>query len=195
MTKILGVAGSMRRESYSTRLLEMTLDQARILGADTRLVKLTDAGLPIFNPDVKRGREWERVQLDVLWADAILIATPDYHGSAPGAVRNFMDYFWKEFTGRLFGYIVASHEKGLTVQDQLRTTIRQCYGWSMPYGIGFNGDAVFSKDGALIDNRLGERVEMLARDLTIYGRLIHHQFESDIARFPREAGFAKSFKM
>jgi FMN reductase len=39
---------------------------------------------------------------------------------------------------------VASHEKGLTVVDQMRTAIRQCYGWSMPYNISINGEKDFN---------------------------------------------------
>jgi NAD(P)H-dependent FMN reductase len=71
----------------------------------------------------------------VKWADAFILATPDYHGSMAGSMKNFLDYFWSEFAGKLFGYICSSHEKGLTVMDQMRTAVRQCYGWSMPYGI------------------------------------------------------------
>ncbi len=110
---------------------------------------------------------------DMLWADAFVIATPDYHGSVSGAVKNCLDHFWKELAGKLFGYIVASHEKGLTVQDQLRTSVRQCYGWSLPYGIGFNGDEAFDEAGTLIDERLAGRIETMARDLTVYGGLLH----------------------
>ncbi|MFL6423008.1 MAG: NADPH-dependent FMN reductase [Nitrososphaeraceae archaeon] len=78
------------------------------------------------------------------WADSIILSSPDYHGSMSGAIKNFLDYFWEEFAGKTFGYIVASHEKGLTVADQMRTAIRQCYGWSMPYNISINGEKDFN---------------------------------------------------
>ena len=52
-------------------------------------------------------------------------------------MKNFLDHFWREFAGKLFASVVASHEKGLTVTDQLRTVARQCYAWSMPYGVSF----------------------------------------------------------
>ena len=68
-------------------------------------------------------------------ADAFVLATPDYHCSMSGSLKNFLDYFWSEFIGKTFGYIVGSHEKGLTVMHQMRTAVRQCYGWSMPHGI------------------------------------------------------------
>jgi hypothetical protein len=45
------------------------------------------------------------------------------------------------------GYLCASHEKGLTVMDQLRTAVRQRYGWSMPYGVSINEDQDFDANG------------------------------------------------
>ena len=33
----------------------------------------------------------------VKWADAFVLATPDYHGSMSGTMKNFLDFFWKEF--------------------------------------------------------------------------------------------------
>ena len=70
-------------------------------------------------------------------ADAILLGTPDYHGSISGATKNFLDHFWHEFAGKLFVTLVASHEKGLTATDQIRTVARQCYAWTLPYGVSF----------------------------------------------------------
>ena len=110
-------------------------------------------------------------------------------------MTNFLDYFWHEFTGKLFGYIIASHEKGLTVQDQLRTAVRQCYGWSLPYGVGFNGDVDYDKEGRLTNPRIAERAEMLARDIVVYGGLLHRQFQADLNKAPREPGFARNFEL
>ena len=105
----------------------------------------------------------------VTWADAFLLSTPDYHGSMSGAMKNFLDYHWEEFAGKLFGYICASHEKGLTAMDQMRTAVRQCYGWSLPYGVSVHGDQDFDASGAMTNPRVAARLRMLARDLTVYG--------------------------
>ena len=96
-----------------------------------------------------------------------------------GVMKNFLDYFWEEFAGKTFGYICASHEKGLTVMDQMRTAVRQCYGWSMPYGVSINGEEDFIK-AEIINNSLETRLKMLARDLVVYGTLIRGQFLQDV---------------
>ena len=196
MTKILGVCGCLRQGSHSNRLVSLTLDAAKDFGGEVKLLDLRETPLPLLNPDspsvdsnARKAREM------VLWADAFLIGTPDYHGTMSGAAKNFLDYFWHEFTGKLFATIVASHEKGLTVQDHVRTAIRQCYGWSLPYGIGFNGDADFDDQGNLTNERLGDRLLMLARDLVVYGGMLHSQFQNDLGKEPRDPGFARNFKL
>jgi NAD(P)H-dependent FMN reductase len=39
----------------------------------------------------------------VIWADAFVLASPDYHGSMSGVMKNFLDHFWEEFAGKAFG--------------------------------------------------------------------------------------------
>ncbi len=178
--KVLGVAGSTRGQSYSTRALKIVLEHAKKQGAEVRMLELGKTALPLYNPNSEASKEVEQAAEQVAWADALVLATPDYHGSMSGALKNFLDYFYEEFAGKLFGYIVASHEKGLTVMEQMRTAVRQCYGWSMPYGLSVGGEQDFA--GSAISNaRLAKRAEMLSRDLVVYGRLLRVQFANDVA--------------
>ena len=118
---------------------------------------------------------------DVNWADAFILVSPDYHGSMSGSLKNFLDYYWEEFAGKTFGYICTSHEKGLTVLDQMRTAVRQCYGWSLPYSVSVNGEEDFNEAGEIISSLLNKRLRMLARDLVVYGKLIRGQFLQDMS--------------
>lgn len=174
---VLGVAGSTRRGSYSTQALKVALEHAKKQGAEVRLLDISR--LPLYDPNALASKEVERAAEAVSWASAIILASPDYHGSISGTLKNFLDHFYEEFSGKLFGYIVASHEKGLTVMDQMRTAVRQCYGWSMPYGVSVNGPQDFL-GGELVSTRLLRRLRMMARDLVVYGRLINSQFVRDL---------------
>ena len=179
--RILGVSGSLRAGSYSRRAVELALEAARGNGAKARLLDLCVSELPMFRPGETRTADIVRdVANAVTWADAFVLATPDYHGSMSGAMKNFLDYHWEEFAGKLFGYICASHEKGLTAMDQMRTAVRQCYGWSLPYGVSIHGDQEFDAAGALTNPRVAARLRMLARDLTVYGTLLRGQFRHDL---------------
>jgi NAD(P)H-dependent FMN reductase len=119
------------------------------------------------------------VTIEVNWTDAFVLASPDYHGSMSGSMKNFLDYYWEEFAGKIFGYICTSHEKGLTVMGQMRTAVRQCYGWSLPYGISVNAED-FNETGDTINNLLAKRLNILARDIVVYGKLIREQFLRDV---------------
>ena len=175
---VLGVAGSIRQGSYSTRSLKIALEYAKKQGAEVRLLDLNTVVLPLYDPSAPASKEVEHTTEAIAWADAVILASPDYHGSMSGALKNFLDYFYEEFAGKVFGYIVASHEKGLTVMEQMRTAIRQCYGWSMPYGVSINGPQDFTGD-EIRNTRLSNRLRMMARDLVVYGRLLRDQFIRD----------------
>jgi azobenzene reductase len=177
---VLGVGSSMRQGSYSTTALNMILDMAKGNEAETKLLDLRQTNLPMLYAAKDDAHEIGQVTELVEWADAFILATPDYHGSMSGSLKNFLDYFWSEFAGKTFGYIVASHEKGLTVMDQMRTAVRQCYGWSIPYGISINPEDDFNDKKELINRKLWSRLDMLARDLVVYGKLIRKQFVNDL---------------
>ena len=180
--KLLGVSGSMREGSFSRRALEVVLASAAARGAQTSLLDLRTAILPMYNPDVPATDEHGHVRRAteaVGWADAFVLGSPDYHGSMSGALKNLLDYHWEEFTGKLFGYVCASHEKGLTVMDQMRTAVRQCYGWSLPYGVSVHGRDDFDAAGNA-SPRVDKRLKMLGRDVVVYGSILREQFVRDL---------------
>jgi NAD(P)H-dependent FMN reductase len=106
-------------------------------------------------------------------------------------MKNFLDHFWRGFAGNLFATVVASPEKGLTVTDQLRTVARQCYAWTLPYGLAFNNE-VDVTGGRVVSETLQKRLEMMARDVSIYGKLLVGQRRSDLAA--TEPGFLARFR-
>src|SRR4249919_853439 len=180
--KVLGVGSSMREGSHGTRALKIVLDRMEKLQAETHLLDLRKVKMPTFNPNssVQSGKRIREVTEEVNWADVFILATPDYHGSMSGPIKNFLDHYWQEFAGKTFGYLCTSHEKGLTVMDQMRTAIRQCYGWSLPYGISINSNQDFNTDREIINAQLLARLESFARDLVVYGSLISNQFKKDL---------------
>jgi FMN reductase len=154
----------------------MALENAAMHGAQIRLLEIAKADIPLYSPAASPP---DAVTKDVEWADAFILASPDYHGSMSGALKNFLDFYYEESAGKVFGYIVASHEKGLTVMDQMRTAVRQCYGWSLPYGVSINGEQDFA-NGKMVNARIEQRIRMMSRDLVVYGRLVRGQFMQDI---------------
>jgi NAD(P)H-dependent FMN reductase len=184
---ILAVCGSNSAESYTKVALQDTARRLADAGCVVDFLDLHEIQLPLLNPE----NAWTQpyygpLKERVVRAEVFLFGTPDYHGSVSGALKNFTDHFWKEFAGKLFATVVASHEKGLTVHDQLRTIARQCYAWALPYGVSLD-DKYDLRDGRIASEALANRLEMFARDVRVYGGLLAAQRRADLAG--KEPGF------
>ena len=88
---VLGIAGSLRRESYNRGALRA----ARQLvpeGATLDVFELD--GIPGFNQDQEQNPPAKVVELKkrVRGADAILFVTPEYNYSVPGVLKNAIDW-------------------------------------------------------------------------------------------------------
>jgi len=171
--RILGISGSLRRGSHNTRLLRAAGD-ALPPGVD--LVEWEGlAGLPAFDEDLESSPP-EPVQdfLDAVEeADALLIATPEYNASLPGALKNALDWASRPFpdnvlkekpaavigasTG-LFGAVWAQAE----VRKTLKASGAHVLEDELPVGLA---DGAFTDDGALADAELAARLGDLLSDL------------------------------
>jgi FMN reductase len=178
---VLAVVGSLQRDSITRVVIHHVAEQMRSAACRVDLLDFLKEPLALYNPDTAHDLPgYAELQARVEHADVILLGTPDYHGSLSGAMKNFLDHFWHEFAGKLFATIVASHEKGLTVSDQLRTVARQCYAWTLPYGVAFTED-VDVKDGKIVSETLQQRLAMLVRDARVYGAALARQRRADLA--------------
>jgi len=182
---VLGVIGSPRGDAVSAGFMKLVLAEVAGRGATVQELDLRSRPLPLFEPDVEVNGAVARARELVVWADVLVLGTPDYHGAPSGIIKNFMDHFWKEFAGKLFAIVVSSNEKGLTVQDHLRTSVRQCYAWSLPYGVGAPETAL-DESGSVSDPCVRQRLAMMARDLVVYGSLLRDQRLTDLAG-PRDS--------
>src|SRR5579872_4678341 len=178
--KVLAVIGSLHRNSVTRTVINYAAGQFQSAGCTVDILDFEQEPLALYNPDTAHeGPVFSALRARVEQADVILLGTPDYHGCISGAMKNFLDHFWREFAGKLFATVVASHEKGLTVTDQHRTVARQCYAWTLPYGeSSTEGQDV--KDGKIVSDALKQRLEMLARDARVYGEVLRRQRRADL---------------
>lgn len=179
--RILLVVGSLHRDSITRLVVDQLAERFRAGGCAVDVLDLLREPLPLYNPDTAYGQPgFPELRARVEQADVLVLGSPDYHGGMSGAMKNFLDHFWHEFAGKLFVTLVASHEKGLTATDQLRTVARQCYAWCLPYGVSFS-EKHDVRDGQIVSPTLEKRLEMLARDTVVYGRLLARQRRADLA--------------
>lgn len=187
---ILAVISSPREESLSRIAVAAAVAVMREQGAEVTTLDLHETPLPLYSRySVEKSDVFPAIAQLVANANAYLLSTPDYHGAMSGTLKNFLDYFWKEFAGKTFATVCASHEKGLTATDQIRTVIRQCYGWSLPYGVSIA--EADSNGNAIINTAALHKLCMLGRDLVVYGKLLAAQFRHDFAGNEEQTFVAK----
>ena len=178
---VLLVVGSLHESSITRVVINHLADNLSADGCEVNTLDFIEEPLPLFNPDTVWEQDYYPIlKQQIVSADVIVLGTPDYHGSISSTLKNFLDHFWKEFAGKLFATVVASHEKGLTVHDQLRTVARQCYAWVMPYGVSFM-EKVDIKAGQIATDELKNRLEMLQKDIQTYGRVLADQRALDLS--------------
>lgn len=89
--RILGIAGSLRRESYNRAALRAAT-QLLPQGATLEIFDLD--GIPMFNQDEEKNPSAKVVELKrrIREADAVLFVTPEYNYSVPGVLKNAIDW-------------------------------------------------------------------------------------------------------
>jgi len=91
--KILGISGSLRRGSFNTAALHAA---AELLPAGHEFSLAEIGDLPLLNTDLEQDGRFpapvERLRAEILAADALLIATPEYNASIPAPLKNAIDW-------------------------------------------------------------------------------------------------------
>ena len=89
--RILGIAGSLRRESYNRAALRAA---TQLLPADATIDVFELDDIPAFNQDDEQNPPGKVVELKkrIREADAILFVTPEYNYSIPGVLKNAIDW-------------------------------------------------------------------------------------------------------
>jgi chromate reductase len=175
--RILAISGSLRQGSYNTALALAAAE----LAPDGVEVDLYDglAGIPGYDPELDGDHAPAAVRelRDAIErADALLIVTPEYNGSLPGALKNLIDWASRPHReAALWGKTVAiagaspTSYGAIWAQNDLRRVLgiagaRVVEGeLSVPHA-----DQAFDDDGHLVDERiarrLAERLELLVHE-------------------------------
>ena len=161
--RIIGIGGTIRAGSSTETALACCLRRAEALGARTRIFGGEFlAKLPPFDPRPAEPTPEQLELADALRsADGIIIASPGYHGSISGVVKNALDtleltakdevpYFHR----RPVGVIVTAYGWQATGSTllALRSIVHAMRGWPTPFGAALNSTAsLFDDAGACRD--------------------------------------------
>ncbi len=180
---IVGLGGTTRPGSSTERALAAALGAAEALGARTRLLGGDFlAELPIYDPRPggPTPRQAEMAEI-IRSADGLIIATPGYHGSLSGVMKNALDTLEllrddarPYFSARAVGVIVtaAGSQAGGTTLTAVRSIIHAMRGWPTPFGaaMSVNSDS-FGPDGRPLEPRDAWQLDTVAAQVVQFARM------------------------
>jgi len=166
---ILGIVGSLRKESYNRAALRA----ARELAPEGVVVKLIDLhNIPIYDQDDEMAPPASVLEFkrQILAADAILFTTPEYNYSIPGGLKNAIDWASRPYgdsawTGKPAAIMGASSGNLGTARAQYH--LRQILVTlnmptvNQPEVMIGNAASRFDQDGALTDQPTRQIIEKL----------------------------------
>src|SRR5437764_2864370 len=173
--RVLGISGSLRRDSHNTTLLRAAGELFEAEGAEFEIYEgLKDVPPYDEDDDVGTGREAvARLRAAVAEADALFFSTPEYNSSIPGQLKNAIDWLSRPIatnvlrnkpvavigasTG-MFGAVWAQAE----LRKVLGATGARVVDGEVPVG---HAHTRFDDQGRLNDPNLEEQVLAVARSL------------------------------
>ncbi len=165
--RVLGIAGSLRRDSHNAALLRAA---AEAVAGDVELTiydGLRDVPPYDQDDDVEPAPEAvARLRRAIAEADAVLIATPEYNHSIPGQLKNALDWASRPFPHSALRdkpAAVVGSSTGSFGAVWAQAELRKVLGASGARVVGgelavAKAGERFDADGALVDERLRERL-------------------------------------
>lgn len=170
MVKIVGIGGSLRPASHSQLALNLAIGRVEALGAEVEILDLRQMRLPFCNgeDDYPGHPDVERLRDTVKQADGLILATPEYHGSVSGVLKNALDLMgFEQLDSKVTGLIsVLGGQPNSNALNDMRLIMRWVHAWVIPEQIAV-GQAwkAFSPDGKILDEKLSQRFDQFAQSL------------------------------
>ena len=162
-------------------MLRRVLQSCEAAGATTRLFDGAALDMPMYGYGSPRTDKALAMIDGLRHAEGIVIASPGYHGTVSGLIKNALDYvedMAKDarpyFEGRAVGLITvaAGWQATGTTLATLRSIVHALRGWPTPMAVTVNSQMkVFGENGAVADAALEKQLDILAQQVVGFARM------------------------
>jgi NAD(P)H-dependent FMN reductase len=179
--RVVGICGSLRKESYTRMALAVALGGAAETGTQTQLIDLREYRLAFCDGggDENLPKDVQRLRDEVKAAQGIILATPEYHGGYSGVLKNALDLMgFDEFEGKMVGLLGVSGGAGgaLAALNSLRTVGRALHAWVVPEQVAIpHVDDVFDEKGRCTNKDIEKRLKSLGRQVAKFASLLNSE--------------------
>jgi FMN reductase len=179
---IVGIGGTAAPGSSTEQALALALASAEVAGARIRMFgSETLAKLPHYlTGGASESSEGRDLVEAVRAADGVIVASPGYHGSISGLVKNAIDYLEETakdervyLDGVPVGLIATAYgwqATGSTLAT-LRSIVHALRGWPTPLGAAINSSGGIFKSGQCTDAGATAQLELVGRQVVQFARL------------------------
>ncbi len=178
---IVGLGGTGSASGSTERVLRHALDAAEAAGAETHYFDGKALDMPMYSYGGERTDKAAELIDALRRADGVIIASPGYHGTVSGLIKNALDYVEDMarddrvyFEGRAVGLIAVAagwQATGSTLAT-LRSITHALRGWPTPMAVAINSASpVFAEDGALADPATAMQLSILAGQVVQFARM------------------------
>ncbi len=184
MPLVVGIGGTIGGVASTERALRIALDSAGREGFRTRLFGGADmAQLPLYNPKTTDRTPQERDFIDTMRdASALIIASPGYHGSISGVVKNALDLleetaqdsrpYLADMPVGLIATAYGWQATGSTIAA-LRSIVHALRGWPTPFAAAINTQITkFDDEGGASDPAVIDQLQLVGRQVARFAPLV-----------------------
>ena len=180
--RIVALGGNAIAGGSAERLLRDALARCEAQGADTMLFAGEAIDLPMYAPHrSERCPKAQALMTALRDADGILVASPAYHGTVSGVVKNALDYAQDlvsnaqpYFDGRAVGLIAVAggwQAAGSTLAT-LRSITHALRGWPTPMAVTANSSqALFDPDGRVADAGIELQLRVMTEQVMMFAHM------------------------
>ena len=180
--RVVGLGGTYRPHSSTEQALRIALASCAALGAETQLFGADALDLPMYRPAMTSSTTPAtamKMITAVRAADAVIIASPGYHGSISGLVKNALDYLEElrddpkpYLDGKAVGCIAtgAGWQATMTTMASLRFVVHALRGWPTPLGVGINTTEATFKDDVCSSDSVTTNLKIVGEQVMHFAR-------------------------
>ena len=179
---IVGIGGTTRAGSSPEKALRYALSIAAEQGAETELFDGPSVHLPMYSPEsAERSLDALRLIQALRRAHGVILATPCYHGSVSGLLKNALDYVedmrvdqHPYLDGRAVGLIVCGHgwQSTAITLSALRSIVHALRGWPTPMGVAINTNLnPFDKNDTVTEETAARQITIMTGQVVEFARM------------------------
>ena len=168
--RVVGISGSLRPHSRTHYTLGLVLEKLAARGVDVELLDVKELNLPFCSGDSSYPAypDVDKLRNAISAAQAIVFASPEYHGTISGVLKNAIDLLDPiHIEGKVVGLIsILGGAQSASSLDTLRGICRQLHAWAIPEQVIIaNSDQAFDERGGFTDPAIYPRIDRFINQL------------------------------